>query len=272
MFKMNKEAIALIEYFLVCAVSAFLVIRIFLGLTGFPQLGGNGLHIAHMLWGGLLMLIAILISLCFSDKKSKHFVAIIGGIGFGTFIDEIGKFLTSDNNYFFQPAIAIIYVIFVLIFLFTRYLSRYDSKEEHVDNFFGHKISWVSEFYKKTILNKIVSRLIIIYFIVKTLFYFGIALIFFIQPKFLLTHVQVLIVFSTIGLIGIFVLNGLFFYFRKQKIECYKSLLIANLISIFIFQVYQFVNDQLFALTDLGFSLIIYSILNTKIIGEKHKD
>jgi len=33
------------------------------------------------------------------------------------FIDELGKFITSDNNYFFQPTISLIYIVFIIIFL-----------------------------------------------------------------------------------------------------------------------------------------------------------
>jgi hypothetical protein len=51
-------------------------------------------------------------------------LAVVAGLGFGAFIDEIGKFLTSDNNYFFQPAIALIYVIFVALFLLARAVER----------------------------------------------------------------------------------------------------------------------------------------------------
>ena len=41
----------LLENFLISAVTAVLLVRLFLYLTGYPQLGGAGLHIAHLLWG-----------------------------------------------------------------------------------------------------------------------------------------------------------------------------------------------------------------------------
>lgn len=114
-----------LESFLASAVGAVLVIRTFLGLTGFPQLGGKGLHIAHMLWGGLFMLAAIVLLLTILGHRIKHGAAILGGIGFGTFIDELGKFVTSDNDYFFKPTIALIYVIFVLLFLLFRWVETW---------------------------------------------------------------------------------------------------------------------------------------------------
>jgi hypothetical protein len=111
------EAATLLERFFVSAVVAVLLIRGWLGLTGYPQIGGHGLHIAHMLFGGIAMLIALLASLAFLGRRTRGFVAIVGGAGFGAFIDELGKFITSDNNYFYQPAVALIYVIFVLLFI-----------------------------------------------------------------------------------------------------------------------------------------------------------
>jgi hypothetical protein len=119
-FIRNMKAWDLLETFLVAAVTAVLVIRLFLSLTGYPQLHGRGLHIAHLLWGGLLMLAAIVILLSFLNDTANHLAAIVGGVGFGMFIDEIGKFVTSDNDYFFQPAVALIYVIFILTFLAMR--------------------------------------------------------------------------------------------------------------------------------------------------------
>jgi len=113
----NLDALYYLEVFIVCAVASVLVIRLFLHLTGYPQIGSGTLHIAHMLWGGLLMLIAIIMLFSFIGKSVELSAAILGGIGFGTFIDEVGKFVTSDNNYFFEPSISIMYIVFILIIL-----------------------------------------------------------------------------------------------------------------------------------------------------------
>lgn len=123
-FIRNIEATSYLESVLWSAVTTVLVIRAFLASTGYPQLGGRGLHIAHMLWGGLLMFAALVLTLAVLGHDSKRIAAVIGGIGFGTFIDELGKFITSDNDYFFQPTIALIYVIFILMFLAFREIEH----------------------------------------------------------------------------------------------------------------------------------------------------
>jgi hypothetical protein len=116
----DERAGDLLEMMLVFAVATILVIRAFLALTGYPQIGGGGLHIAHMLWGGLGMIVSIALLLSFWNPAMRQLGAAIGGIGFGFFIDELGKFVTSDNDYFFQPTIAVIYVIFIISFLAVR--------------------------------------------------------------------------------------------------------------------------------------------------------
>lgn len=122
-FNRRADAGEHMEVFFVAAVTSVLAIRLFLELTGYPQVGGGGLHIAHMLWGGLLMLLALAVLLSFIGRAGERLAALVGGIGFGTFIDEIGKFITSDNDYFFRPAVALIYILFVLLFFLIRALQ-----------------------------------------------------------------------------------------------------------------------------------------------------
>lgn len=125
-----------LEVFLVSAVAAILAIRGYLHFTGYPQLGDDDLHIAHVLWGGLLMLASIIILLTFLSKAAENLAVIIGGIGFGTFIDEVGKFVTQDNDYFFKPSVAIIYTIFIMVFLGVRAVQtrRQYSQTEYLMN------------------------------------------------------------------------------------------------------------------------------------------
>lgn len=100
--------------FVVAAVSTILLTRTFLALSGYPQIGGDtGLHVAHVLPGGLLMLAAMGLQFSYIGPGPRPVSAVLGGTGFGLFIDEVGKFVTSDNDYFFAPSAAIMYVVFV---------------------------------------------------------------------------------------------------------------------------------------------------------------
>ncbi|MBD3219609.1 hypothetical protein GF314_00080 [bacterium] len=118
------EAGRQLDLMLVAAVAAVLGIRFYLAVTGYPQVGGDTLHIAHMLWGGLLMLAALVLLLSFVGRGPHRLAALLGGLGFGTFIDEVGKFVTQDHDYFYRPTVAIIYVVFVLLYLAIRSIHR----------------------------------------------------------------------------------------------------------------------------------------------------
>jgi hypothetical protein len=127
-----------LENLLVAGVASVLVIRLYLSITGFPQISPGNLHIAHVLFGGLFMLAALFMGLGFLSKPAQEWAAILGGIGFGAFIDEVGKFLTQDNNYFFQPSIALIYITFIAIYIAIRavFNSRPLNSLEKVANTF----------------------------------------------------------------------------------------------------------------------------------------
>jgi hypothetical protein len=134
-FIRNFNAGERLEMFFVTSITSIFVIRLFLALTGYPRLGGGDLHIAHMLWGGMFMLLGLMIRIMFIGQRAERWTVFLGGIGFGTFIDEIGKFITSDNNYFFRPAPAIIYMIFIILVLFVRIIFRkHYSQNEYLLN------------------------------------------------------------------------------------------------------------------------------------------
>ena len=108
--------------FVLTTVATIVVTRAYLQLTGFPQVGGETLHIAHVLWGGLFMALAMVLVLSFAGPVVRPPAAFLGGIGFGLFIDEVGKFLTQDNDYFFQPAPMIMYLTLVVLIILADVL------------------------------------------------------------------------------------------------------------------------------------------------------
>jgi hypothetical protein len=129
-----------ILYTLVSFAISVTLTRLFLELTGYPQLGGGDLHIAHVLWGGLLLFAAALLPLIIANRWVYILSSVLAGLGVGLFIDEVGKFITQTNDYFTPLAAPIIYATFlltVLVYLRVRRPPIRDPRAEMYRAFEG---------------------------------------------------------------------------------------------------------------------------------------
>jgi hypothetical protein len=113
--------------------ASVILTRTYLTLTGFPQLGSGTLHIAHLLWGGLLLFIAALLPLILANRWVYFTTGILSGVGVGLFIDEVGKFITRTNDYFYPAAAPIIYATFLLTVLLYLQISRQPSRDDRAE-------------------------------------------------------------------------------------------------------------------------------------------
>jgi hypothetical protein len=116
------------DYYLTWLAVAFgvtvVATRLYLSLTGYPQIGGGTIHLAHAVWGGLLLIVSALWVLSWSHRGALTTSAVLAGVGSGLFIDEIGKFITRDNDYFFPLAAPIIYVTGIALVALVLVVNR----------------------------------------------------------------------------------------------------------------------------------------------------
>ncbi|MEP7040090.1 MAG: hypothetical protein ABI864_00795 [Chloroflexota bacterium] len=132
---------------LVSFAATVMATRVYLELTGYPRIGGGELHVAHALFGGFFLIVAAVLPISLTGRRVYRLAAVLGGIGIGLFIDEVGKFITTRNDYFYPAAAPLIYATFlltVLVYLRVRRQTKPDPRsllltslqllEETVDN------------------------------------------------------------------------------------------------------------------------------------------
>ncbi|MBM3660629.1 MAG: hypothetical protein FJW95_14165, partial [Actinobacteria bacterium] len=128
---------AQLDTFLVCAASGVVINRAILIVLGYPQIGSRkpgGIHISHSIYGGFAMMVALTFAIAFLGPATRWLVAIVGGFGFGWYVDELGKYV-SNAGYLFRPALSLIYVVFVIMFLvFNLMASRAYTPDDAVVN------------------------------------------------------------------------------------------------------------------------------------------
>ena len=105
-------------------VATVSIVRSYLALMGYPQIGSGTLHIAHVLWGGLILYIAAILPLIYLNPRIHTLCAILSGVGMGLFIDEVGKFITRQYDYFFPAAAPIMYIFFLLLVILVTIIRR----------------------------------------------------------------------------------------------------------------------------------------------------
>ncbi|MEV5751781.1 hypothetical protein AB0L00_28515 [Actinoallomurus sp. NPDC052308] len=116
------NAAAYLRGFACSGIATILITRALLAQAGYPKVGSGKLHIAHALWGGLLMAAGVGVAVVFLGRSARLWAAITGGVGFGLFIDEIGK-LVDQTGYFYRPAAGLIYLTFVGLVLISQWVG-----------------------------------------------------------------------------------------------------------------------------------------------------
>lgn len=125
----QQAADSFLILFIAASGVTVILVRVLLELSGYPQIGDSTFHVAHMLWGGLLLMLTLVLLLTVANHWAYWAAAIGGGIGVGLFVDEVGKFITQSNDYFFPLAVPIIYAVMVIYVWFYLRVRRTEARD-----------------------------------------------------------------------------------------------------------------------------------------------
>lgn len=205
-----------------------------------------------------------------------NFACILAGLGWGQYIDELGKYMSRDNNYLFRPAIILIYISFVLLFLIYYFVhTRLQPRHTQI-SVFNSLLSKLSTFKSLFLILSIYS---IYYAFDKTVDLYTIfssssrlnAIYSLYQNYDFLSKGDNYLIFIKIisDLIStILILLGWFFYLTRRKISGLKLFRFSLLVNIFIGAVVKFYFEQFSAVFSLLASILvlIYITSRTKLV------
>lgn len=257
----RKNAGEMMLTMMIFAIASMLTTRLYLKLTGYPQIGRGDWHVAHAFLGGLIMVGGMVLELAIANFSKK--AVVVFGFGLGWFIDEIGKFLSRDNDYFFQPAVMIIYIFFVLMFLLYRYLDKRDEGETKPTRW------WIV--IKRFAYYEIFKRRIVLWLLLGVAMVYTVAGVFdfaylinrgkYVEKRGLTTKTEVNMFTvksaAEVASAGCFGL-GIFWVMKKKKRRGVGFFQIGLLINIFIASVAKFYFEQLSAVFGLGATIAVY--------------
>lgn len=276
-FARDIHSIDLLETLLVTAVVCVLLVRTLLAATGYPQLGSkHHLHVAHVLWGGFLMVFGVVILLRYWNPSARRIAAFAAGAGFGLFIDEVGKFLTQDNDYFYEPAIAMIYVVFVLMFLLVASMERHTGFSEdevtisdaidkldtlersRIPTWYHRLVGLIEKTYGWTVQQVWFISFLVVSFVALACFEIIAASgLLFYHPRALNVYaIQAIVASGSV----VFILIGLR-SLKKGRARAYVWFRRAVLVNIFVTQPFLFYSWQLGAIGGLAVNLLFYGSL-----------
>ncbi len=269
---MRQNSSAYLLNFLISAVFSVLSVRLFLHFTHYRQVVFGSWHIAHLFWGGLFMLVSFIVIFLYKSKKILSLASILAGLGWGQYIDELGKYISRDNNYFFRPAIILIYISFILIFLVYRFANTRLQKVKTKTSIIQSFLEKLSKFRPLFIILSIYS---LYYVFDKTFDFYTI----FTSSYRLDTIYNIYqnynsfstsdnyLIFIKIGsdlISTILILLGWFFYLSKRKKSGLKLFKFSLLVNIFIGAVVKFYFEQFSAVFSLLASILVLIYINSR--------
>jgi hypothetical protein len=287
----DSDADEAFELLVFIAVATVLAIRAFLALAGYPRLGGGGFHIAHMLWGGMFMLAAVVLLLVFWNPVARRIAAGVAGVGFGFFIDELGKFVTDDHNYFFRPTAAALYLLFLGLWGFGRWLRsgiRHDEEELRLNETLRTMLATprmgvgplgpgvarvrkaVATAYLRLVRRRGFAGALTTWFL-------------FIAVTNLVSVAGVVVdarirgvgawMIQGLGALleGLFAWAGGWLLLRKRRLSAYRWFQRSLLVSLLVVQVVHFYTNQFWALSGVAVNVLLYLALTVMIEEEKKR-